>query len=688
MKLKTMFTGLVLLGFLLGSTSASQALAPSAPAATPLGTAFSYQGYLTDSGQPAEGAYDFKFSLWADSGAGTQIGADILADDQTVSNGYFTVLLDFGAGSFQGDKRWLKIEVRPGASSGAYTPIASLQELTATPYALHARTVPWNGIAAMPPSFADGLDNNTQYLAGTGLQISGADPTYTFSVDNALVQARVSSSCPTGQAIRVINQNGTVQCQDTDYTQGMGIQISARQISADTTYLQRRVSGTCTPGSSIRAVNPDGTVSCEPDDDTTYTAGWGLNLVAGAFSVNSSQVQQRVTGSCRPGSSVQAVNADGTVVCWDDAPLNRPVPPANFVQNNPIPTSWFGQTNQVTIGANGLPFILFADNTDGFYKLVACQDMACSTSKVTTIDVMNLGSDYASMALDPAGRIQIAYYNVTVQDLWFARCVDIACTSVVNRPLVFTPADEGVNNDMVIAADGFALVVYENITTGALEAVHCLDADCTAVMPATIIDPMAPKADPAITLGADGLGLVAYHFTPSFDLKIAHCSDIACSLATLSLLATLPWDGYQPTITTGVDGLGLIAAVDIDSGNIYTVHCTNLVCNTLVGPQLIHVLWPGHTTPIPMITISAAGLGVLTFVDYIGGNITQVVAHCNDLPCSAVSESTWIASQAPPAITITPSGVPLLTAPAQAAPAYLQVTLCGDVFCAEFFRRR
>jgi hypothetical protein len=47
-------------------------------------------------------------------------------------------------------------------------------------------------------------------------------------------------------------------------------------LSADTTYVQRRVSGTCTAGSSIRAINTDGTVTCEQD-----TVGWGLTGNAG-----------------------------------------------------------------------------------------------------------------------------------------------------------------------------------------------------------------------------------------------------------------------------------------------------------------------------------------------------------------------------------------------------------------------
>ena len=74
----------------------------------------------------------------------------------------------------------------------------------------------------------------------------------------------------------------------TTYTAGTGLTLNGNQFSADTTYLQRRVASNCTVGSSIRAINADGTVLCEPDDNTTYTAGAGLELSGNQFRVKGS----------------------------------------------------------------------------------------------------------------------------------------------------------------------------------------------------------------------------------------------------------------------------------------------------------------------------------------------------------------------------------------------------------------
>ena len=41
---------------------------------TQAGTAFTYQGRLTDGGQPAHGAYDLRFGLYTAQAGGNQVG--------------------------------------------------------------------------------------------------------------------------------------------------------------------------------------------------------------------------------------------------------------------------------------------------------------------------------------------------------------------------------------------------------------------------------------------------------------------------------------------------------------------------------------------------------------------------------------------------------------------------------------
>jgi hypothetical protein len=140
------------------------ALAAEPLKATPLGTSFTYQGRLTDGAIPANGNYDLKFSLYDANVGGLLVGTptSITLAPVLVTNGLFTVSLDFGGAAFGGDARWLEIAVRTNGSLSAHTTLTPRQQLTAAPYALFApiagaaSSVPWTGLTGVPTGFGDG----------------------------------------------------------------------------------------------------------------------------------------------------------------------------------------------------------------------------------------------------------------------------------------------------------------------------------------------------------------------------------------------------------------------------------------------------------------------------------------------------------------------------------------------------
>src|SRR5436190_1495332 len=105
-----------------------------------LDTSVTYQGRLTDSGSPANGAYDLRVFLYDADAGGSQVGNTVLREDVAVANGLFTTNLEFGTNAFNGEARWLEISVRPGTSTGSYTLLSPRQPLAPTPYALYALT--------------------------------------------------------------------------------------------------------------------------------------------------------------------------------------------------------------------------------------------------------------------------------------------------------------------------------------------------------------------------------------------------------------------------------------------------------------------------------------------------------------------------------------------------------------------
>jgi N-acetylneuraminic acid mutarotase len=113
-----------------------------------LGTAFTYQGRLTDGGRPANGTHEFEFYLYDAPTAGNWLGVKTV-EEVPVIDGIFTVQLDFGLAAFNGERRWLEIWVRNDSDGMPGETLAPRQEITPAPYALMAAKVPANSITTM-----------------------------------------------------------------------------------------------------------------------------------------------------------------------------------------------------------------------------------------------------------------------------------------------------------------------------------------------------------------------------------------------------------------------------------------------------------------------------------------------------------------------------------------------------------
>jgi hypothetical protein len=167
MKTKTVLSTLTLL-----------ALLSSLAQAVPLGTTFTYQGKLSSGPGPVTGLYDFNFTLWDAYSGGTQLGVTNLNAPTAVpvTNGLFTVTLDFGSGAFTGDARWLAITVRTNADPGGYHALPGRQPLLPAPQTLWAQSA---GVAATHSVWPGSMNTPAPPSAGQVLTYDGAQLTWT-----------------------------------------------------------------------------------------------------------------------------------------------------------------------------------------------------------------------------------------------------------------------------------------------------------------------------------------------------------------------------------------------------------------------------------------------------------------------------------------------------------------------------
>jgi hypothetical protein len=64
--------------------------------AAPIGTAFSYQGRLSNGTEAANGLFDFSFAVFNQPSLGSQQGPTVSTNAVPVNNSLFAVTLDFG----------------------------------------------------------------------------------------------------------------------------------------------------------------------------------------------------------------------------------------------------------------------------------------------------------------------------------------------------------------------------------------------------------------------------------------------------------------------------------------------------------------------------------------------------------------------------------------------------------------
>jgi hypothetical protein len=173
------------------------------------GTAFTYQGQLQNNGSPANGSYDLQFILYNANVGGSQAGPILTNAATAVSNGLFTVLLDFGAGIFTGANYWLDIAVRTNGG-GAFMELTPRQPLTPTPYAIYAEGVTATGVSG---TLTNGQLAHSAVTVDAGPGLSGGGK---VALGNTITLTNTGVLSVTGNAdITAATVGGAVTLGDT-----------------------------------------------------------------------------------------------------------------------------------------------------------------------------------------------------------------------------------------------------------------------------------------------------------------------------------------------------------------------------------------------------------------------------------------------------------------------------------------
>jgi hypothetical protein len=277
------------------------------PLSTPLTTAFTYQGALNRDGQAVTAACDLRFTLFDAATGGIQRGLPQTLPAVAVTNGLFTVDLDFGD-LFRGDRLWLETAVQCAGDPGL-TVLSPRQALNAAPYAQSLRpgaevrgSIAGPALKVANPSYPNGVGfraegfaaaiqaSGTAYglsaTSSAGIAISGSrdgtagtDPaiygaTFSTSANAAAILGQIVSSAPGGSSAAVRGTNNGAG--------GSGVGVWGEQMGT---------------GYGVLGYTPNGGYGVVGNNGGSNTSGYagfftGRVLVQGNFSVTGSKAFQ------------------------------------------------------------------------------------------------------------------------------------------------------------------------------------------------------------------------------------------------------------------------------------------------------------------------------------------------------------------------------------------------------------
>jgi hypothetical protein len=349
-----------------------------------------------------------------------------------------------------------------------------------------------------------------------------------------------------------------------------------------------------------------------------------------------------------------------------------------------------GFQTSMAVGGDGLPVIVYRDESERSLKVAHCGTEDCSSGNtVTTADSSGNVGRGASIAINTSGFPIISYRDGIAGALKVLSCGNPACTEGNQITVADDSGSVSSKTSIMIGSDGLPVISYRDSTVDALRVTHCGDADCSSGNTLELVDdPEADGNDSSLAIGIDGMPIISFLGANSNELVVVHCEDFTCETRDdPERIDMTGINGFDSSIAIGAVGLPVIAYREVSNSDLLVAHCGNITCS--LGTLITAVDSDPNVAFDISLTIGADGLPIISYADRELNNLKFV--HCGNARCSNANSVFVIDSASSvighTAITVGRDGFPIIAYRDETADA-LKVAHLSNAFGVPFFRRR
>lgn len=231
-------------------------------------------------------------------------------------------------------------------------------------------------------------------------------------------------------------------------------------------------------------------------------------------------------------------------------------------------TNVVGTYLDLALTSDNKPVMSYLDSTNYNLMLAICNNAACTSPTISTIDNSDdLVGLNTSIAVNSSNIPIISYHDATNTSLKLAICNNTACTSP-NITTLDSTGIVGEESSLAITSDNKPIISYFDGTNSDLKLAICNNATCTSPLISTVDSTGNVGMYTSLALTSDNNPIISYFDIVNGALKIATCDGIPCSSPSISKFDTLGMLGGYTSVALTSANAPIVSYYDGTNGNL------------------------------------------------------------------------------------------------------------------------